>query len=243
MDATPDHREARARVESAESIVVFTGAGISAESGIPTYRGEGGVWRQYRAEDLATMDAFRRDPDLVWEWYGERRQAMAECDPGPGHGALAALERRVGDGFLLVTQNIDNLHRRAGSERILEIHGNAFRTVCSGCGRGPGGYETSVPSTTTCVHCGDRLRPDVVWFGEPLDPTVIGAAFQAAAECQVLLCVGSSLLVQPAASLPEIAIEAGADIIEVNPEPTWLTARARWSFQEPAGRALPLIAG
>lgn len=237
------YEEAREALAGAQSVVVFTGAGISAESGVPTYRGAGGLWRNYQAEDLATLEAFRRSPDLVWEWYAERRRTMAACHPNRAHLALAKLEERLGNGFLLITQNIDDLHRRAGSRRIVELHGNVFRTVCSQCSYALEGLEEKPPEDTTCPRCGGRLRPGVVWFGEALDGTLLDQAFSASARCEALICVGSSLLVQPAASIPEVALRAGADVIEVNAEPTWLTQEARWSFQEPAGEVLPAIVG
>lgn len=243
MSLSAPYSDARAALARAASVVVFTGAGVSAESGVPTYRGQGGLWRNYQAEDLATFDAFRRDPDLVWEWYGERRRAMAACEPNAGHRALPILEQRVGDGFLLVTQNIDALHQRAGSRRVLEIHGNAFRTVCSRCDYEAEGLQADVPEDTACVRCQSRLRPGVVWFGEQLDEELLERAFAASAECEVFVSVGSSLLVQPAASLPEVALQGGATVIEVNMERTWLTAEAQWSFREPAGEVLPALVG
>lgn len=243
MDAIERSADARTAVAGARSVVAFTGAGVSAESGVPTYRDAGGLWRNYQAEDLATMEAFRRDPATVWEWYGERRRTMGLCEPNAGHCALATLEERLGDGLVLVTQNIDALHHRAGSRRVLEIHGNAFRTVCSVCDYEIEGLQYDTPKSTTCPSCGAWLRPDVVWFGEPLDEALVERAFVAAAACDLFLSIGSSLLVQPAASLPEVALSSGARIIEVNMEPTWLTPEADWSFQGPAGEVLPALVG
>ena len=243
MNETERYAEARAAVAEARSVVAFTGAGISAESGVPTYRSAGGLWRNYQAEDLATVGAFQRDPETVWGWYSERRSMMRSCEPNAGHLALAALEERLGDEFVLVTQNIDALHHRAGSRRVMEIHGNAFRTVCSVCDYEVEGLQYDTPKSTICPSCGAWLRPDVVWFGEPLDQALLNWAFAAAAACDLFLSIGSSLLVQPAASLPEVALSSGARIIEVNMEPTWLTPEASWSFQGPAGEVLPALVG
>jgi len=231
-------------IAAADRIVAFTGAGVSAESGIPTYRGAGGLWRDLRAEDLATMDAFKRDPALVWEWYNERRQRMRECEPNAAHRALAALQASIGQRLTLITQNIDDLHRRAGSRDPVELHGNAFRTVCLGCDFAVVDDEAEPRQVIRCPTCGSLLRPAVVWFGEPLDPGVLDRAYGAAQGCDALICIGSSLQVQPAAALPFEALRRGAVVVEVNTEPTPLTDTIRWGFQGSAGDIVPrLLAG
>ncbi len=241
--------EARDALLQARRIVVFTGAGVSAESGIPTYRGENGVWRNYRAEDLATLDAFARNPELVWEWYNERRTLMLACSPNAAHLALSEFQASGAREVSPITQNIDNLHRRAGSRDVLELHGNAFRTKCASCDYAVYDHEPQgdgcrgLRDDFRCPRCGSWLRPDVVWFGEPLDDAVLDAAFERAADCDAFLSVGSSLLVQPAALLPEAAHRAGALVIEVNLEPTWLSELARWSFRGAAGANLPKLLG
>jgi len=239
--ASEDLTQAADALASAESIVAFTGAGVSAESGIPTYRGAGGLWRNHRAEDLATMEAFRRDPGLVWEWYNERRQCMRRCEPNAAHRALAALGAAVGPRLALITQNIDNLHQRAGSAAPMELHGNAFRTVCVRCEFEVADDGADPRLETDCPACGALLRPAVTWFGEPLDPDVLDRAFSAAERCDAFVCIGSSLQVQPAASLPFEALRRGASVVEVNAEPTALTELARWSFQGSAGDILPRL--
>ena len=222
-------------------IAVLTGAGVSAESGVPTFRGEGGLWRQFRAEDLATPGAFQRDPKLVWEWYDWRRGLMAKVEPNPGHKVLALWEQLFPE-FTLITQNIDGLHAKAGSRKIIELHGNIWKTRCPR--EGIVGDNAEVPLKTippACPSCGAMLRPHVVWFGEPLDTADIDQAFAASSRCRLMFVVGTSAVVHPAASLPVIAARAGAKIVEVNPDPTPLTPNADFSFRGKAGEVLPLI--
>jgi NAD-dependent deacetylase len=203
----------------ARRVVAFTGAGISAESGVPTFRdAQTGLWARYRAEDLATPEAFARQPALVWEWYAWRRALVEGAGPNAGHRALVELETRVAE-FTLVTQNVDGLHRRAGSRRVLELHGALGRARCSREGRVVTSWEEGGPVPPRCPDCGAPLRPDVVWFGEPLPDAAWDAAVEAIGRCEVLLSVGTSGQVYPAASLVPLALEAGAAVIVVNPDP------------------------
>lgn len=236
---------AREAIASARSIVVLTGAGISAESGIPTFRDAmTGLWSRFRPEDLATPEAFRSDPRTVWEWYAARRERVAEARPNPGHEALARLERRAGAGgaaYLLVTQNVDGLHAVAGSERLVELHGNIRRVKCFDRGHRVATWPRDGPVPPACPRCGSALRPDVVWFGEALPQEAIAAALAAARGCDLFLSVGTSGLVEPAASLPLAALERGARVIEVNPVATPLTRRAWIALAGPAGEVLPRL--
>ena len=239
-----DLARARDLLDHATSIAVLTGAGISAESGIPTFRDAlSGLWENFRPEDLATPEAFEAHPKLVWDWYAWRRSAVAKAVPNAGHRALVDIERQCREhalDFTLVTQNVDGLHRVAGSHRVIELHGNIRRVKCFDrhhpVESWPEGDE--VPA---CPHCGSLLRPDVVWFGENLPPDALAAAIAAARTCDVFLCVGTSTVVEPAASLPFLALEAGARVIEVNPQPTPLTRRATVSLAGAAGEILPLL--
>jgi len=252
MNETADDLERAAKaIAGARRVVALTGAGISAESGVPTFRGTGGLWRQFRPEDLANLEAFNRNPDLVWEWYLSRRQRIAEVRPNPGHECLARLERRL-PAFTLVTQNVDGLHRQAGSARIVELHGNIWRSVCARrCGNmvDESPWKTrldAVDSAPTpkevprCV-CGALMRPDVVWFGESLDAEVLSSAVDCAESADVVLVIGTSGLVYPAAGLPDLARRAGATIIEINLEPTPLSDSADIVLRSPSGVVLPLL--
>ncbi len=224
-------------------LAILTGAGISAESGVPTFRGPAGLWKQFRAEDLATPEAFRRDPGLVWEWYDWRRGVIASCAPHAGHYVLARWEELFA-GLVLVTQNVDGLHRKAGSKNILELHGNIWQVRCTREGTVGENYETPLRQVPpTCPNCGALLRPNVVWFGEALPRDVLEKATAASAQCDLMFVIGTSAFVQPAASLPFLAAERGAEIVEINPSPTPLTASADFSFQEKAGEILPVIDG
>lgn len=219
-------------------VTVLTGSGISAESGVPTFReAQTGLWARYDPQQLATPEAFERDPRLVSEWYGWRRTLVSEAEPNPGHRALAELEGRVPD-FTLVTQNVDGLHGRAGSENVIELHGNILRSRCSREGVSVEPEERgAVPGA--CPNCGAPLRPDVVWFGEMLPAGAFEAASGAARECEVFLSVGTSSLVYPAAALPYEALESGATLVEVNPGETPLTRDADYVLRGPAGEVLP----
>jgi NAD-dependent deacetylase len=220
-------------------VAVLTGAGISAESGVPTFRGEGGLWRNFRAEQLATPEAFRRDPALVWEWYNWRRGLIDSCAPNAAHATLAEMEAALPD-LTLITQNVDGLHQAAGSRNVLELHGDIWRMRCTGCGRVSEDRRVPLPEIPPrCPECGALLRPDVVWFGESLPLEVLDAAWAAAARCRLMLVVGTSAVVQPAASLPIVALRNGARLVEVNPAETPLSAHAHETLRGPAAEVLP----
>lgn len=222
-------------------IAVLTGAGISAESGIPTFRGKDGLWRQFRAEDLATPEAFARDPKLVWEWYDWRRGLIAGKEPHAGHRVLARWEG-IFPQFVLITQNVDGLHRSAGSKKILELHGNIWQVRCTEEGTVEENYESPLKvMPPRCSACGAMLRPHIVWFGEALPAEALEKAYAASATCELMFVIGTSAFVQPAASLPLAAAERGAKIIEINPDTTPLTHSADYSFQAKAGELLPRI--
>jgi NAD-dependent deacetylase len=246
MSAAPEDvrlaaEEAAARLSAARRVLALTGAGVSAESGVPTFRGSQGLWRQFRPEQLATPEAFARDPKQVWEWYAWRRGTVAACQPNAGHRALAALDAQVPE-FLLATQNVDGLHAQAGSRRLVELHGSLWRVRCVGCGRSAE-HRESFPELPPRCACGALQRPDIVWFGEPLSVPVLDQAFAAARAAEVVLVVGTSSLVYPAAALPETALDAGAYVIEVNPEPTPLTANVSLSLRGRAAEVLPRLVG
>lgn len=226
----------------ARRICVLTGAGISAESGIPTFRSAGGLWREFRAEQLATPEAFRRDPKLVWEWYDWRRGLVLAAQPNAGHLALAEFEHRRPDGFTLVTQNVDGLHDRAGSRTVFKLHGDLWTLRCLGCGKETRDERVPLPELPPrCEGCGGTLRPGVVWFGEALPEAALNAAFQAASTCDVMLVVGTSSQVYPAAALGPLARQAGARLIEVNVEETPHSGLADVSLRGSAGTVLPGI--
>jgi NAD-dependent deacetylase len=228
-------------VTEGDAVVVLTGAGVSAESGVPTFRGEDGLWRNYRAEDLATPSAFARDPKLVWEWYQWRRELIAACRPNPAHDFIARLERAHGGDFLLVTQNVDGLHRLAGSSKLVEVHGNIWDVRCASCGAGREDRTLPFPELPPkCDACGGLLRPGVVWFGESLPEAAMARAFAAAENCDLMLVVGTSAVVYPVAYLPQIAKRAGAYVIEVNPAETPLTPLAAESWR---GKAAEVLGG
>ena len=248
---------ARALLGGARRLVVLTGAGVSAESGVPTFRGPGGLWRSHRAEDLATPGAFARDPRLVWEWYGWRRALVAGCAPNAAHQALArhaATHAGAHGAVRLVTQNVDGLHAAAAralgptvpaAVLPLELHGSLFRVRCTRCDWGAEHREPidarSLDTLPRCPRCAALARPAVVWFGESLDPLVLEAAWTAAAEAEVCLVVGTSGVVQPAASLAAVTRDAGGWVIEVNPEATPLTGLAAVALRAPAAVAVPAL--
>jgi NAD-dependent deacetylase len=220
-------------------VAVLTGAGVSAESGVPTFRGEGGLWRDFRPEQLATPEAFRRDPALVWEWYDWRRGLIDPCVPNAAHATLAEMEAALPD-FALITQNVDGLHQAAGSHNVLELHGDIWRARCTGCGRVSEDRRVPLPQIPPrCPECGALLRPDVVWFGESLPLEVLDAAWAAAARCRLMLVVGTSAVVQPAASLPLVALRNRARLVEVNPAETPLSGHAHEILRGPAAELLP----
>ena len=219
-------------------VVALTGAGVSAESGVPTFRGPGGLWRSHRPQDLATPQAFRRDPILVWEWYDWRRQRIAACVPSLAHRVLAEIEKAL-PRFTLVTQNVDGLHQAAGSRPVVELHGNIWRVRCTECGWVGEDRRVPLADMPPVCACGGLLRPDVVWFGEPLPVTALEAALAAASSCSLMLVVGTSALVHPAAALPVLAKQAGAWLLEVNVVDTAITPIADQVLRGPAGEVLP----
>jgi NAD-dependent deacetylase len=221
-------------------VAALTGSGVSAESGVPTFRdAQTGLWARYDPQELATPEAFARDPELVGRWYAWRRDLVEGAEPNAGHRALADLERGV-PVFSLVTQNVDGLHQEAGSANVVELHGNIRRSRC------PAENVAVEPDDTDhlpplCPNCGSPLRPDVVWFGEALPVAGLEAASEAARSCDVLLSVGTSGLVYPAASLPYEALESGTIVVEVNPDRTPLSASADFSLRGRAGEVLPRL--
>ncbi len=218
-------------------IVVLTGAGISAESGVPTFRGKEGLWKKYDPRELATPEAFRRDPKTVWEWYNWRREIIAKAEPSEAHRLLAELERRRD--LWVITQNVDGLHQRAGSERVIELHGNIWKVRCISCGARY--YDRTVPLREIpprCRECGGLLRPDVVWFGETLPKDALERAYQLSSEADIFLVIGTSAQVYPAAELPLVAKGRGARLIEINPEETPITPYADLSIRKGASEGL-----
>jgi NAD-dependent deacetylase len=228
-------------LREAAAVFVLTGSGISAESGLPTFRGAGGLWRAHRVEQLASPDGFARDPQLVWTWYNERNAAHARAEPNAGHHALARLEEAVGD-FTLATQNVDSLHLRAGSQHLLELHGNLRNARCTGCDARLPFSANGFPLDRIEHSCGGRFRPDIVWFGEPLPPAVWHEARLAAARADVILVVGTSAVVYPAAALATHYNER-ALVAEINPEPTAISERVDCVLRGTAAQLLPQILG
>lgn len=241
MDAQVEIESACDVLIRANRIVALTGSGISAESGIPTFRGKDGLWKTFRAEQLATPTAFIQDPNLVWEWYDWRRGIICAKEPNAGHKVLAEWEELFPN-FVLITQNIDGLHQKAGSKNIIELHGNIWKQRCIEENSIVENHDVPLDEIPPhCETCGALLRPHVVWFGEPLDGSILQKAFMFSSSCDVMLVVGTSAYVQPAASLPLSAAEAGAAIIEINTDPTPLTDRADFSFRAKSGMFLPLL--
>jgi NAD-dependent deacetylase len=228
-------------LRAARHVVVLTGAGISAESGVPTFRdAQTGLWARYDPTELASPEAFTRDPRLVWEWYAWRRALVAQAQPNPGHYALVDLARRV-PRFTLITQNVDNLHQAAGSTALIELHGNLQRSKCSREGTLVDEWADTGAVPPHCPACGALLRPDVVWFGESLPPQALFAAVTAARDCDFFFAVGTAAMVQPAASLPLEALRRGAVLVEINPDETPLTHAATHALTGPAGKILPAL--
>ncbi len=232
--------QAREWLAQADSVAVLTGAGISAESGVPTFRGPGGLWKDYRPEQLATPEAFARDPRLVWEWYDSRRQVLAKVQPNPAHRALVEIERRK-PRFTLITQNVDGLHDLAGSGKILKLHGDIWRMICTTCGANFPNRRAPLPKLPPHCACGGMARPGVVWFGEPLPEGMMKEAEHAIAGAQVLLAIGTSAVVYPAAGLIPFAKQAGARVIEINAEETAFSATVDCALQGRAGELLPQL--
>lgn len=228
------------KLKAAKAVAVLTGAGISAESGVPTFRGEEGLWKKFRPEELANFQAFMQNPGLVWEWYNYRKKIISEVEPNPGHYALVQLEDRF-ENFFLITQNVDNLHARAGSRRIYELHGNIMRNRCVDCNKPAKEISFQEAGDLPRCDCGGLIRPDVVWFGEELPPSVLKASFAAARRSEVFFSIGTSAVVQPAASLPLEAKNAGAYVVEINSEPTVISRLMDESIRGKAGEILPQL--
>ena len=209
----------RERLARAQAIAVLTGAGISADSGVPTFRGPEGLWRNFKAEELATPEAFSKNPKLVWEWYDWRRRLISEKSPNSAHHALVNLENKTPT-FTLISQNVDGLHLRAGSRKLIEIHGNIWKVRCTVCNEVSMNEDVPIPIPPYCASCGGMLRPHIIWFGEALIPDDIEKSVQALQACDVMLIIGTSGIVQPAASFAEMAKSAGAFVVEINLDPT-----------------------
>jgi len=233
-------QSARDWLKQARSVAVLTGAGVSAESGVPTFRGNNGLWKQYRPEDLATPGAFARDPKLVWEWYDWRRAVLAKVEPNPGHYALVELEKRVPT-FTLITQNVDGLHELAGSRNVLRVHGSIWQLRCTSCGAEHEDRRAPLPEIPPCCQCGAMLRPGVVWFGEPLPSDVWHQAEAAARSAEIFLVIGTSAMVYPAAGLAQIAKSSGARVVEVNIAASAISDQIDEFLQGPSGELLPQL--
>jgi len=218
---------------------VLTGAGVSQESGLRTFRdGQSGLWAQYKPEDLASPEAFARDPKLVWDWYAWRREAIKGVRPNAGHYALVEMEKKIPT-FTLITQNVDGLHRFAGSRNVLELHGNILRVRCADCGTFTDVWGDDTEAVPRCEKCDGLLRPDVVWFGEALPRAELESAVSAAREAQVFFSIGTSGVVQPAAALAHAARNKGSVVVEINAEPTPLTSKTDFVFHGKSGEILP----
>ena len=235
------------RLVNARHLTVFTGAGVSAESGIATFRDPDGMWSKFKPEELANVDAFMANPSLVQSWYKQRKQVVTEAEPNAGHEAIAAFEQHFVDRglyFALVTQNVDNLHQRAGSKNVIELHGNLARNYCFDCNRDASEEEMHTASdkeSIQCVDCGGLIRPDVVWFGEQLPTGAITSAVTAARVANVCLSVGTSAVVYPAAQIPLLASEEGAYVAEINVEPSAIAPMIDETVQGKAGEVLPAL--
>jgi NAD-dependent deacetylase len=229
------------RLRAAKRIAILTGAGISAESGIPTFRDAlTGLWAQYNPEDLATPEAFERNPGLIWDWYSERRSSVTQVSPNAGHLALVTMEQFVPN-LTVITQNVDGLHQRAGSTRVIELHGNICRVKCSVEGRVVETWEETTTSPPLCPHCHGLLRPDVVWFGELLPQQAIREATKATTACDVFFSIGTSGLVYPAAGLVDLARDAGATVVVINPDQEAQALASFYRLNGPAGQVLPAL--
>lgn len=241
----PDFSDALVdRLARAEHVAVLTGAGISAESGIPTFRDPGGLWEEFEPQELANVEAFLDNPELVQGWYQHRRQVVEDAEPNVGHRALADLEGHVPT-VSVVTQNVDDLHNRAGSSTVIELHGNITHNYCMDCGReaAPETVDAAVEDGTParCLDCSGLVRPDVVWFGERLPPDAVERADAATGRADVFLSVGTSAVVYPAARFPVVAKERGAYVAEVNPDTTGVSDEVDESIRGPAGQVLPAL--
>lgn len=228
------------KLKSAKRVAVLTGAGISAESGVPTFRGVDGLWKKFRPEELANFDAFIKNPDLVWEWYKYRKQIISNIKPNPGHYALAEMEKHH-DHFAIITQNVDNLHRCAGSKNVYELHGNIARNYCIDCRKEFSDVEILTSKKAPRCKCGGLIRPGVVWFGEMLPEDQWNRSVAVAEQAEVFFAVGTSAIVYPAASLPLIAKRVGAYLVEINLERTELSHQADEVLLGKSGEILPKL--
>jgi NAD-dependent deacetylase len=233
-------RKVRSILAGSESVVVLTGSGVSSDSGIPTFRGPEGLWRNFRPEDLATPEAFARDPRLVWEWYNWRRELIASKAPNAAHRALALMEEQRPD-FLLITQNVDGFHEKAGNRKLAEIHGNIWKVRCTGCGEVRVCNDVPIAILPMCAGCGGLLRPHIVWFGESLDHGLLENCMEAIERCSAFLVIGTSGVVQPAASFASMAKAAGAFVIEVNIEASPNAAYADAVLTGRASEVVPML--
>ncbi|KAF0151237.1 MAG: NAD-dependent deacetylase [Ignavibacteria bacterium] len=229
----------RKKLSSAKKLVFFTGAGISAESGIATFRGADGIWNKMRPEELASFSAFMKNPNLIWEWYQHRREIIHKVEPNAGHKAIAELEKYYD--VIVVTQNVDNLHKRAGSTKIFELHGNIERNFCIACHTFVSEKQFEGNEVPQCEKCGGMIRPDVVWFGENLPQDQFSGGETAAEWSDICFVVGTSAVVYPAAYIPQSAKRAGSYLVEINIEPTELSRFVDYSIIGKAGDVLPKI--
>jgi NAD-dependent deacetylase len=233
--------EAADLLRQAQRVTVLTGAGISAESGVPTFRGSDGLWEGHRITEVATPEGFEADPDLVWRFYNQRRAGLLNVSPNPGHRVLVEMERRWAERFSLITQNVDGLHRRAGSSRVFEVHGRLSHVRCTKCPYAADRGLETLPDLPKCPACGALLRPDIVWFGEHLPQNIWDAAEKASENCSCFLVIGTSAVVYPAAGLIRLAKKAGASVIEVNLERTAASYQADVSLLGRSGELLPQV--
>lgn len=241
-------RRAAVMLSTSQKVAILTGAGVSAESGVPTFRASDGLWEGHRIEEVATPEGYARNPELVWKFYNARRANVATVQPNAGHVALAELERHFGDNFTVITQNVDGLHQLAGSKNVLEVHGSLRRTRCVHCRNVADQGLIPLSNQPTCDRCGRNVRPDIVWFGEGLPTEVWEGAQIAAMECDTLIVIGTSAVVYPAAGLIAVVKQRArygpklaGDVIEINLTPTEATTHADVGIYAPSGQVLPLI--
>ena len=239
MSNTGPESEYEPLFQNANHIVVFTGAGISAESGVPTFRSPDGIWAKFKPEELANINAFMSNPERVWEWYQHRRDIVEKAEPNSGHYAIVELER-IFDRVDIITQNVDGLHIRAGSTHVYELHGSLHAHRCLNCST-PYTLSLKEQGVPHCPSCGGLIRPGVVWFGEDLPSAIWQQAEEATRSCDIFLSVGTSTVVYPAAQLPFLALSLGKHVVEVNPEPTDLSRQADVALRGPAGEMLPRL--
>jgi len=226
------------KLKSSQCTAALTGAGISAESGVPTFRGKDGIWKKMKPQELASIEGFMKNPELVWEWYKMRREIISNVECNPGHKALARMEDFIPE-FWLITQNVDDLHNKAGSRNVLELHGNILRNKCIKCQKIYTETDFDASSALPRCSCGGLLRPDVVWFGEMLPAEILHSAFYASKKCDVFLSIGTSAQVQPAASLPVLAKDSGAYVVEINKERTPISDYVDEVITGQSGEILP----